>query len=152
MMLLMTTTNWSRWKSPILRQLIELRKERLGLYGCSWIAASEPWRKAKPMRCLEVVQSWLHRWGATLKEFMAFLGVMIAFQNNWLVTSRSFLDCWASSGILEGRERLSDGLRQDFWGEVGRLSAELHSVPLELEKTVNYLLEVLLLHGFLRMG
>ena len=96
-----------------------------------------------------MVQSWLHGRDVALKEFMAFLGVMIAFQNNWLVTSRSFCAC---SGILEGWERLSDGLRQDFGGEVGRLSAELHSVPLELEKTVNYLLEVLLLHGFLRMG
>lgn len=99
-----------------------------------------------------MVVRWLHGRDVAFKEFMAFLGVMIAFQNNWLVTSRCFLDCRATSGILEGRERLSDGLRQDFGGEVGRLSAELHSVPLELEQTVDYLLEVLLLHGFLRMG
>ena len=97
----------------------------------------------------------MHRRDVALKEFLAFLGVMIAaFQYNWLVTSRSFLDCRASSGILESRERLADRLRQDFGGEVGRLSAELHSVPLELEQTVEQLLEVLLIHGFvlLRLG
>ena len=96
-----------------------------------------------------MVQSWLHGRDVALKEFMAFLGLMIAFQYNWLVTSRSFLDCRACSGILEGRERLADGLRQDFGGEGGRLSVELHSVPLELQQTVDQLLEVLLLHGFL---
>lgn len=42
---------------------------------------------------------------------------------------------------------MADGVGEDFGGEVGRLSVQLQSVPLELDKTVEQLLELILLHA-----